>query len=199
MSLQDAKKESIRLAIAELRKIDLVVRCPSLGLSVPENGVIPLRAFGTDLILQQSDFELISADTGEPMKSSDRILILHYLLCDSPIHVTDELISFRGLPGGQFYWQPFLARSVNPLVGRIGNDLELLHKNLDRFDWEPFTMGDFGARIHALGKLYMTLIYHCGDDEFSPTADVLFDSGIREVFTTEDTAVLASRICLGLL
>jgi hypothetical protein len=199
MSKQIAQQEALRLAIAKLENVELAARCSSLGLPVPENGVVHLRVFGTDMILQQSGLQLIKAVTEEPAKLSERILILHYLLCESPIDLTGELISFRGFPEGQFYWQPFLSRTVKPLLGRIGNDLDLLRKNLQRFDWEEVPMGDFGARIHALGKLYVTLVYHLGDDEFPPTADVLFDSCITQIFVAEDVAVLASRICIGLL
>ncbi len=199
MSKQIAQNEAIRLAVEKLKHIDLTARCQSLDLAVSDNGNVHLRAFGMDLILHQSDFQLIKADTGELAKPSDRILVLHYLLHDTPIALTGELSSFRGFPEGQFYWQPFLSRTVKPLIARIGNDLELLRKNLQRFDWEEFSMGDFGARIHAIGKLYITLVYHRGDDEFPPTADVLFDACITQVFVAEDVAVLASRICLGLL
>jgi hypothetical protein len=199
MSKEIARQEAIRLAIAKLQHVDLASRCMVLGIPAPENGVLRLRAFGIEFLLQQSDFQLIIADTGEVAKTGDRILALHYLLCDAPITLTDEHISFRGLPGGQFYWQPFLSRTVHPLLGRIGNDLELLKKNLQRFDWEPIDLGDFGARIHAIGPVDMTLVYHQGDEEFPPEVDLLFDACIKHIFMTEDVAVLASRICLGLL
>ncbi len=95
MSKQLAQQEALRLAIAELEHVDLTVRCPALGLPVPENGSVHLRVFGTEMILQQSGFHLIHAETGEPAKLSDRILVLHYLLCKSPVNLTGELISFR--------------------------------------------------------------------------------------------------------
>jgi hypothetical protein len=199
MSKEIARQEAIRLATAKLQHVDLVSRCTALGIPAPANGVLRLRAFGIEFLLQQRDFQLIIADTGEVAKVGDRILALHYLLCDTPIVLTDEQISFRGLPGGQFYWQPFLSRTVHPLLGRIGNDLELLKKHLQRFDWAPIDLGDFGARIHAIGPVYMTLVYHQGDEEFPPEVDLLFDASIKQIFTTEDVAVLASRICLGLL
>ena len=151
------------------------------------------------MILLLSDYQLILADSGQPAKISDRILVLHYLLCDLPIPGTDELISFRQMDNGQFYLPTFLSRSVRPLAARIGNDLALLKRNLDRFDWEPVSMGDLGARIHAVGKVYVTLIYRLGDEEFPASADILFDAGIKRIFPTEDAAVLASRICLGLI
>ncbi len=190
---------AIRAAVEKLRKIDLAHRCSSLGLSKPQDGILRLRAFGTDMMLRLSDYQLILADSGQPAKISDRILVLHYLLCDFPIPVTDELISFRHMDSGQFYLPAFLSRSVRPLVERIGNDLAMLKRNLDRFDWEPVSLGDLGARIHAVGKVFVTLVYRLGDDEFPASADILFDANIKRVYSTEDAAVLASRICMGLL
>ena len=199
MPKKSSYEAAIRAAVEKLKKIELTERCNRLGLPEPQGGIIKLRAFGTDMVLRLSDYQLILADSGLPAKISDRILVLHYLLCDLPISRTDELISFRNMDSGQFYLPAFLSRSVKPLAERIGNDLALLKKNLNRFDCEPVSLGDLGARIHAVGKVYVTLVYRLGDEEFPASADILFDAGIKRVFPTEDAAVLASRICMGLL
>jgi hypothetical protein len=199
MTKKTGYEAAVRAAVEKLREVDLEARCSRLGLPELQHDVLRVRAFGMDMILRLSDFQLISANSYKPVKVSDRILVLHYLLCDLPVRQTGELISFRQMDSGQFYWPAFLSRSVQPLVERIGNDLELLKKNLGRFDWQPVSLGDFGARIHAIGKVYVTLIYHIGDDEFPSSADLLFDSSIKRVYQTEDAAVLASRICLGLI
>jgi hypothetical protein len=190
---------AVRAAVEKLREVDLETRCSRLGLPEPQNDVLRLRAFGMDMVLRLSDFGLILAESNKSAKISDRILVLHYLLCDLPIRQTGELISFRQMGSGQFYWPAFLSRSVVPLVERIGNDLELLKKNLGRFDWEPVSLGDLGAHIHTIGKVYVTLVYHLEDEEFPSSADLLFDSSIKRVYPTEDAAVLASRICLGII
>ena len=198
MSEKSGYEATIRTAVEKLGKIELTDRCNRLGLPGPQDGIIKLRAFGTDMMLRLSDYQLILADSGQPAKISDRILVLHYLLCDLPIVGTDELISFRQMDSGQFYLPAFLSRSVRPLAERIGNDLAMLKRNLDRLDWEPVSLGDLGARIHAVGKVFVTLVYRLGDDEFPASADILFDANIKRVYSTEDAAVLASRICMGL-
>ncbi|MHB9138667.1 MAG: DUF3786 domain-containing protein, partial [Victivallaceae bacterium] len=43
------------------------------------------------------------------------------------------------------------------------------------------------------------LIYRAGDDEFPPEAEVLFDAAVKRVYVAEDAAVMAGRICIGLL
>jgi len=199
---QEAEADAIRQAAAALGRVDIAERCTLLGLPPPDagTGAVRVRVFGRELRLTAPGFEAVAADAADQaVKSADHILALHYLLCPNPIQPNGSQISFRDLPGGQFYWEPFRARSVLPLTRRLGNDLDRLRRNLARFAWTPLEMGDVGARIQAVGKLSVTLVYHGGDDEFPADATLLFDACIRHVYRAEDVAVIASRVCLGLL
>jgi len=198
MSKEQAQLEAIKLASAKLADVDIAMRAKELGLPVPENGIITLQAFGATKQLD-SDLKLTFKDSGQPAKPDERILLLHYLANEFPAKETGELISFRNLSGGDFYWGPFQARSVKPLIGRIGNNLDLLKKNLDRFDWEEVGFDDFSAKIHIFADMFATLIYQRGDEEFPVDANLLFDASIKRLFATEDVAVIASKICIGLL
>jgi hypothetical protein len=192
-------EKAVELAVQTLSTVDLDSRCSNLGLPGPENGQLDLRIFGADARLNIDGWTLTSRSSGEPARPGDLVLLLHYLACTLPVEPTGELISFRSFPGGQFYFGVFQARSAAPLVGRIGNDLDTLKKHLDRFDHELTEHGDLGARIHVMGNLHLTLVYHLGDDEFPAAADILFDSCFKRALGAEDAAVLASRICIGLL
>ena len=198
MSKQEAQLEAIRRAKANLAAVDLATRCQQLGLPMPQQGNLIFRAFGVEFNFDGS-FDLIDTKTGKPAKLGDNILILHYLLCDVPLEPTGEVITFRDMPGGQFYWGPFLSRSINPLLGRIGNNIDLLRERCGRFDCKPAQGGDFAAKIHCIGKIDATLVYTKGDEEFGPAAQIVFDSCIKRVYVTEDIAQIASRVCLGLL
>jgi len=199
MSIEAAQREAVRRAVNELQSVDLAARCERLGLPIPNTEGLHFRAFGQNLVLRLPGYELVDADNGQPAKLRDQILVLHYLRYQRSIHPTGDLISFRELPGGQFYWEAFCGRSIAPVLKRIGNDTELLKRHLGRFDWQPFESGDLGARIHGIGHLDAFLIYRRGDEECEPTADVLFDRCIKQVYAAEDAVVFASRICLGLL
>ncbi len=200
MSKQTAQQEAINRAIARMKQCDDIhSRLPRLGFEPPRAQAVAMRVFGIDAVLNLEDFSITDIKTSQPLKPGDQILLLHYLLCEYAIEPTGEMITFRNFTGGQFYWQPFLSRSINPLVAKIGNDLEMLKKNLAKFDWQPIDAGDFGARISAFGKIYVDLVYHLGDDEFPPAAEVIFDSVLKKVYEAEDAAFLAGRICLSLL
>ena len=204
MSQQTAKEEAIRRAQARLAGVDWTARLPRLGLPAVLDGVLTVRAFGADVEVRLADWTMLNRRTGKPAGLNDRILILHYLTCDLPVPApgTDaaDWIPFRELSGGAFYLEPFLARTARPLAARIGNDLGKLEANLtQRFDLEKVALGDFGARIHGLGNLYLTLNYSLGDAEFPPACDVLFSAGVKRVYGADDATAFASRICLGLL
>jgi hypothetical protein len=198
MSKQQAYLQAIGQAKEKLAAVDLPARCANLGLPISQEGIVCFRAFGADLSLD-GNFDLVETAPGKSVKPGDHILVLHYLLCDAHLEPAGRLITFRDLPGGQFYWQPFLSRSINPLLARIGNNIELLREHIDRFDWKPAEGGNFAAVIQGIGKIDVTLVYHIGDEEFGSAANVLFDACIKQVYVAEDAAWLASRICFGLL
>ena len=199
MSKMEGQSEAIRRAKVALAGVDIPARCDMLGMGASRNGEIAFRAFGADCVLRLDKLELVAAASGKEMKPGDQILVLHYLLYEVAVKESGELISFRDMPGGQFYWGPFLSRSIDLLLKRVGNNIEVLKANLNRFDWHEYPAGDLAAKVHVVGNLYGYLVYHRGDEEFGAAAEMLFDSCIKRVYNSEDVAFAASRICLGLL
>jgi hypothetical protein len=117
----------------------------------------------------------------------------------SPADAAGGLISFRDLTGGAFYWEPFRSRTSLPLAKRYGADLAGLRAALGRFQWSEHALGDFGARVHGFGNLYLSLVVYAAEEWLDAEVNVLFDPAIKRVFQAEDAAAFASRICLGLL
>lgn len=201
---QEAEREAIRLAAAKLEALgDWPARCRRLGLPDPSegDGLIRVVVLGAVLGFRAPDFGTVTTGAGSRPKSADHLLALHYLLGEAPVKPTGEWISFRAFPGGLFYWEPFLSRSIRPLIGGVGNDLGLLRDRLSRFPAkvEPLSEGGLQATLQALGVIQTRLVYRSGDDEFPPSADVLYDACAQRLLCGEDAAVLAARLCVGLL
>jgi len=199
MSKTEGQNEAIRIAAAKLAEADLSARAENLGFSFLDKDTILIRAFGSDCTVDLKSFEVRNHKSGHSVKPDLKIIILHYLLFDNTFSETGKIITFRDLPGGQFYLEPYRSRSVNILTSRIKNDTELLKKNLDCLDWEGTSPGDVGAKFHAIGRIFVTLVYYRGDDEMPASADILYDSSIKRVFNTEDVTVIASLTCRILL
>ncbi|MDD5704625.1 MAG: DUF3786 domain-containing protein [Kiritimatiellae bacterium] len=201
---EEALALAIKLAVDRLaEKSDLPARCARLGLSDPAaaDGTVHLPFLGRTLALRPPVFAASVLETGLAAKPADRLLALHYLLCDTAVQPEGNWISFRDFPGGAFYWQPFLSRTIQPLIASVGNDLDLLRTRLARLSarLEAGPADGLAARIAAVGRVDALLVYHAGDAEFPAAADLLFDACCRRVFCAEDAAALASRICLSLV
>lgn len=201
---QQAEQDAIRLAVGKLAALsEWPGRCARLGLPSPDatGGAIRLAVLGAVVELRVPDFQAVTVDTGKPSKPADHLLALHYLLSDLTVVPVRGWITFREFPGGQFYWEPFLSRSIKPLVARMGNDIDLLRERLRRFSAtvSPLPDGGLRATVQALGAIEMLLVYRPGDEEFPPSADVLYDACARHLLCAEDAAILAGRFCIGLL
>jgi hypothetical protein len=207
---QKAESTAIERGAAALAQVDMNSRCRMLRLAPPAaDGSVTLPVLGKELRLLPPAFQIVrsssfslSAEPPDKLKlelRTERLLAIHYLLCDLPVEPTGEWISFRDFPGGQFYWTPFCSRSIDPLITRIGNDLDLLRQNMRRLGSRASGGSDVVARVRALGAIEAMLIYRPGDEELAPSAELLFDACARRALCAEDAAVLASRICLSLL
>jgi hypothetical protein len=198
LSQSDAKKEAINIALEKLNGTDLNERSALLSLGIPEDGMLAINAFGKTYLVNERTYEITCA-IGEMPSDEEKILILHYLLCEIPYRASENMISFREFKGGQFYLDPFISRTTHQLVNCYGNDLVLLKKNLNLYECIPMNIADVSAKIHAIGNIHIYLIYHAGNDEFPPKADILFDDYAKWVYNAKDAVRLASRICFGLI
>jgi hypothetical protein len=190
-----AFSDAAGIAVEKLSSVDVAGRCRILELPPPDSdGTVTIGAFGHRLSLTPPEFNAVT-ESGDKADAVERILALHYLLCEIHVVPSGEIISFAELPGGQFYLGPYSKRTVSQLVRYFGNDVGLLRERAGRLDYEPVDIGDFGALINVIGKLKFLLVYRAGDDEFPPSADILFDSSIKKVFCNEDAAAAAGRLC----
>jgi len=176
--------------------------CPAgASRSRTTGGAIRLAFLGTTLEFHAPGFQAIPTGAGLSPKPADHLVALHYLLGEAPMAPTGTWITFREFPGGQFYWEAFLSRSVRPLIERMGNAPDVLREHLRRFSATvtPLSDGGLQATIRALGAIDLMLVYRFGDDEFPSSADALYDACARRLLCAEDAAYLASRFCIGLL
>lgn len=126
-----------------------------------------------------------------------QILILHYLANLSESFETGTLISYKELPGGSIYIQPFTHRAIDPLVRSFGANPERLLDVATSLGGQPNGLGDVGVTFRVFPRVPVTLILWKADDEFPASGNILFDSSAPSILPTEDYAVLASAVVFG--
>ncbi|AGA70023.1 hypothetical protein Desdi_2607 [Desulfitobacterium dichloroeliminans LMG P-21439] len=127
-----------------------------------------------------------------------QILILHYLVNRSLAMQTGQYITYKELPGGSIYTQPFTNRAINPLVKSFGHRPKSLVEAACKIGGVPVSLGDVAVSVEVFPKVPVTMVLWEGDEEFSASGNILFDRSAGSILPTEDYAVLASMVVLAL-
>ncbi len=125
-------------------------------------------------------------DNDKEVSSREKIIILHYLNRSKGTPLSDKLIDFREIPGGNLYYSVFENRVHKPFLKVFGKRPSLLLEASFTLKGTKTDFGDSSVRILVFPKVPITFIIYRGDEEFPPACKVLFDSSIGDYLTTED-------------
>jgi hypothetical protein len=139
------------------------------------------------------------AGQGADIPLQEQVLILHYLLADSPLVLADDWVAYREIPGAAFYFGAFVKRAVDPLKKSFGQDLPGFRAAAGRLQGIPIDLGDAGFEFKVFPKAPLRLILHAGDEEFPAEANILFERGIGKILSPEDVAWLSGMLVYRLM
>ncbi|OIO33944.1 MAG: hypothetical protein COZ37_00370 [bacterium (Candidatus Ratteibacteria) CG_4_10_14_3_um_filter_41_18] len=125
-------------------------------------------------------------DDDRKVSSREKIIILHYLNRSKGTLLSDKLIDFREIPGGNLYYSVFESRVHKPFLKFLGEKPSLLLEAGLSLKGTKTNFGDSSVRILAFPKVPIDFIIYQGNEEFLPTCKVLFDSSVYDYLTTED-------------
>jgi hypothetical protein len=201
----DDYKESLRLASEELKRANLhrLARLAEVDISVSEDGMASLRVpfFGIPhlVVVTNNDVEVRREEDPVEVPLPEKILICHYLLRASGDPPTGELITFRQIPDGHFYFDAFQRRARDPFVATFGRDPQLFEQCAQALGGRQAATGDVGMSFLVFPRIAIHLVIWKGDDEFPPEAAVLFDASIQNDLAVEDIAVLSGMLVYRLM
>ena len=95
--------------------------------------------------------------------------LLRYLLEGKAVPALGTFKTFREMPWGELYIQPFTGR------WKLGA--------------EKLPHGDAGYALELLPGFTMELLVWAGDDEFPPSAQILYSDNFEQGFAPEDRVV----------
>lgn len=146
------------------------------------------------------DVKVGYTDSDEEVPITEQVLILHYLNEAKGIPLTGEMITYREIPSGEFYYPAFFKRAEAPMLKAFGEDPEKLHKTAPIIRGVQVEgHGDAAAMFNPLPMIPVTLVVWGGDDEFEPSGKILFDKSIQHYLSTEDIAWVSGMIVYRLM
>lgn len=198
------KDETLAPFIARTRE-ELRARNPHTLASLcgvdydPSSKLFSIRVLDKNLVMTYPDFVAWEA-SGERHEATPWLLclLLYYFRTANGAPLTGQWVSYRELPDGMFYHQAFQGYSGDRLARGFGNDLTALETAAQAIGARKGRLGDLSFIFDALPRVPICLIYWLGDDDFPPTAKVVFDSSASNYLPTDVLAGVGARLC-GLL
>ncbi len=120
------------------------------------------------------------------------VLILHYLIGLKDIPLAGEKISFKNLPGGDFYFPAFRQSCLMPLIRNFSDKPQALLASRKYLEAEVVSLGECALEVKAFKRFPITVVVWGKDAEFSAEANILYDATAKEFLPTEDVVVASS-------
>lgn len=120
-----------------------------------------------------------------------KTFILRYLLEGQYIQSSGRFMTFREVPTyGELYIQPFTGRCIKRLTYGFGYKLKAFSQAMEQIPGaEKISMGDVAYEFELVNGYRMRFIFWEGDEEFPPSAQILYSDNFQFGFHAEDMVV----------
>jgi hypothetical protein len=143
--------------------------------------------------------EISLENSGEAVTVRDKILILHYFTRASGAPLSGKMITYKELQEGINYYPTFFKRAIDPIINHFKDQPQKLPDVAAVLGGHQVDYGDIAVALNAFPRVPLTIILWCGDKEFGPDGNILFDSTIQNYLPTEDITILCEVIAWKLV
>lgn len=147
------------------------------GISFPEFTIAPKTG--------DPDAYLIMMDN-----IPSRTFVMRYLIEGCYVNGTGKFITFREVPTyGELYLKPFTGRCISRLTYGFGYKLDRFKTAMEKLGATPVNMGDVAYEFELINNYHMRFIFWEADEEFPPSAQILYEDSFVGGFHAEDLVV----------
>ena len=138
----------------------------------------------------------ISGEGGTALKSLPaQTFLMRWLLEGKQTAGSRDFLTFREMPWGELYIQPFTGRVLQRAAFSFGTRLEAFRAACTAMGGLPLQAGDAGFEFTLLGNYRLRMLLWAGDDEFPPSAQLLYSANFVDGFAAEDRVVAGDLLC----
>ena len=147
-----------------------------------------LTLLGKEYRIAHPDGTVTAADASEPPLPTQTFL-LRYLLEGKEVSWGGGWKTFREMPWGEMYIKPYTGRVLTRAAFTFGTRLDAFRAACTKMGAVPVPHGDAGFLFDFLGPFQMQILVWAGDEEFPPSAQVLYSDNFADGFAAEDRVV----------
>ena len=133
---------------------------------------------------------------GSPLEdySTAQILLLRYLLEGTFTRPTGAFVAYQDLPWGDVYLCQFQGRCIRRLAKQYGGRAGVFRQVMEGHHAVPMTFGDCAYQLEIVDQVALCLILWEGDDEYPPSAQILFSDNFPSAFSAEDATYIGDIV-----
>ena len=170
-----------------------------------ESRTFTLRLMGVTYQVSWPDYEVRHLDREDlqyyPLEgaANARILVLRYLTEGAAAPATGKFLTYREVPWGEVYFKQFHGRCLFRLAYGFGNKLQKFREIMEKLGARKLPHGDAGYEFEFLNGLYLQFLLWEGDEEFPPSAQILFSDNFPVAFVMGEDMAVVGDVSIGAL
>ncbi len=163
-----------------------------------------IRLLGQEYRISHPDFEVSCPGQAEaayaPLLTEDaaRILVIRYLTFGKKALFMGTFRPYSEMPWGNVYERNFQGRCIQRLAFTFGRCMDKFHRAMERLGAESIPSSGAAYEIAFLDDLRLRLTVWEADEEFPPSAQILFSDNFPYAFSGEDMAYVGDLVILTL-
>lgn len=136
---------------------------------------------------------------GEEVDERVETVLVHYFHTADGSDKGDKWVSLAELPDGVFYRRAYQGYSGDHLASIVQNNIDALKAVCKGLGGRAENYGDLSFSFNVLPRIDLLMVYHRGDEEFPPSAQVLFKSDANHYLPTDIYAYLGRQLVVRIL
>lgn len=148
-----------------------------------------VNLLGREYAIAHPDYAIRALDGGALPALPVQTFLLRYLLESRDVPWNGSWKTFREMPWGEMYIKPYTGRVLTRAAFTFGTRLDAFRAACVKMGAVPVPHGDAGFLFDFLGSFQMQVLVWAGDEEFPPSAQVLYSDNFASGFAAEDRVV----------
>ncbi|WP_148408629.1 DUF3786 domain-containing protein [Murimonas intestini] len=131
-------------------------------------------------------------------ETAAKIFVIRFLVRGVSSQPAGNYLTYREVPWGEVYFRQFQGRCIMRLAFSYGSKLDQFKAQMEKAGARELKIGDAAYEFEFINNHFVRFILWAGDDEFPPSAQILFSDNFPLSFEAEDLAVVGD-ISIGTL
>ena len=148
-----------------------------------------VNLLGREYAISHPDYAIRALDGGAVPPLPTQTFLLRYLLESKQVAWAGAWKTFREMPWGEMYIKPYTGRVLTRAAFTFGTRVAAFRAACEKMGARKLTHGDAGYEFGLIGGYRMQILVWEGDDEFPPSAQVLYSDNFADGFAAEDRVV----------